>query len=183
MSEKNSDLRARAKARHAHFARRRRDPRYQRVIGRFKAAKLLITNDEVPEHREPITVSDTLWAGEVEPRLIELLPAAILKKPSLFVDIESLPHDLASVVGAIRRHETPPPLRGIPGENLLHWVPRIGHRGKIPSRLKSFRFTAEDLALLAELSRELDLSETETLRQALRKLAHASDVNTASDRE
>jgi hypothetical protein len=145
------------------------------VLGRFKAARLLITNDDIPEHRDAITVADTLWAGEIEPRLIELLPAAILKKPSLFVDVKSLPQDVSDVVRAIRRNETPPPLRGIPGEDLLRWVPRIGHRGKEPSRLKSFRLTREDQRLLSELSEALDLTETETLRQALRALARLGE--------
>jgi hypothetical protein len=132
---------------------------------------LLITNDDIPEYRQPITVSDTLWAGEIEPRLIELLPAAIVKKPSLFVDVKSLPRDVSEVVRALRCNETPPPLRGISGADLLRWVPRIGHRGKRPSRLKSFRLTAHDLALLAELSEQLGVSQTETLRLGLRTLA------------
>jgi hypothetical protein len=167
------DLQARARGRYARIARRRRDPRYHRVLGRFKAAKLLFTNDDIPEWRQPISVSDTLWAGEVEPRLIELLPAVIVKKPSLFVDVKSLPRDVDEVVRAIRRNEMPPPLRGIPGADLMRWVPRVGHRGKRPSQLKSFRFMPEDLALLSELSQKLGLSETETVRQGLRRLARA----------
>jgi hypothetical protein len=50
-------------------------------------------------------------------------------------------------------------------------VTRVGHRGKKPSRLKCFRFTNEDLKLLDELRQSRGLSETETIRQALRTLA------------
>lgn len=48
-------------------------------------------------------VDDVLWAGELEPRLLELLPAMIVKRPSLFEDISKLPEDLGATVEALRR--------------------------------------------------------------------------------
>jgi hypothetical protein len=167
----STDLQARARRRYAQVARKRRDPRYRRVLGRLKAARLLITNEDVPEHRDPITVGDALWAGAVEPRILELLPALIVKKPSLFSEVTSLPADVGEVVRAIRRGEVPPALRGVDGAALMRWVPRIGHRGKRPSRAKTLRLTPEDDALLRELSHELGLSESDTVRHGLRALA------------
>ena len=102
---------------------------------------------------------------------MELLPALIVKKPSLFETPADLPKDLADAVGRLRRNETPATFRGIPGPDLAKWLPLVGHRGKRPSRLKCFRFTNEDLELLDELSRDRDLSETDTIRLALRSLA------------
>ena len=169
-------LRARAKRLQTRIARGRRDPRYRCVIGRLKAARLLATNYEVPDFRGRITVADALWAGELEPRVLELLPALVVKKPSLFVDPTNLPEDLANAVRSLRRNQAPEAFRGIPGSDILKWLPRVGHRGKTPSRLKCFRLTAEDLSLLEELSRERGLSETDTVRQGLRALARSTDA-------
>jgi hypothetical protein len=167
-------LRSRAKRRLAEVTRRRGDPRYRRILGRFKSAGLLTTNFDVPENRKPIAIGDALWAGDLEPRILELLPALIVKKPSLFVDTADLPKDLAAAVQALRRNETPDTFRGIPGRDVAKWLPRVGHQGKRPTRLKCFRFTVEDLVLLRVLSREHGLSETETIRHALRSLARES---------
>ena len=164
-------LRVRAKRRYAQIERARRDPRFLRVMGRFKAARLLSTNYDVPDHREPITIEDALWAGEFEPRILEILPAAMIKKPSLFVLPPKLPRDLSDAIRQLRRSETPGTFRGIPGPDVAKWLPRVGHRGKTPSRLKSFRFTEEDRKLLEDLARDRGRSETDTIRHALRALA------------
>ena len=169
-------LRARAKRRYARVERERQDPRYRRVVGRFKTAGLLDTNFEVPDNRNPVAVDDALWAGRLEPRVLELLPALIVKKPSLFAAPTELPKDLSAAVRKLRRNEMPDTFRGIPGPDLMKWLPRVGHRGKRPSRLKCFRFTEEDLRLLEELSRSRGLSETDTVRHALRALARVGDA-------
>jgi len=163
----------RAQARHAKIQRLRRDPRYRRVLGRFVAAGLLATNDQALPHRSAIRVADALWAGEIEPRILELLPALLLKKPSLFVDRTELPDDLAQVVRSLRRAEVPSDFRGIPGADLARWLPRLGRSGTVPSRLRCFRFSAEESRLLSQLSRELKTTEVAVLRRALRELGAA----------
>ncbi len=166
-------LQARAKRSYARIQRLRRDPRYARVLGKFKAAALLET-DQVEANSDRITISDALWAGQLEPRILELLPALVIKKPSLFEDVSALPDDLSAAVRSLRRAEVPAPFRGIPGADLQRWLPRVGHRNKLPSRLKSFRFRPDELALLQRLSQHLGLSETDTLRRALYDLAKAT---------
>lgn len=93
-----------------------------------------------------------------------------MKKPALFLQPASVPADLAEVLKDLRRQRKPRNFRGISGENVARWVPRIGHKGKHPSRLKSFRFTAEDQRLLRALSEKLEVSETEVVRRGLRAL-------------
>ena len=141
------------------------------MIGRLKAAGVLVTNEPIAEYRLPITVADTLWTAAIEPRVMELLPALLLKKPSLFEDPRGLPPDVAAVTAALRRNETPPPLRGIEPAALEKWVPLIGRPGKRPSRLKSFRMTPEDLLVLDEVCEQLGVTETDAVRQGLRALA------------
>ena len=164
-------LKERARRRHASNVRRRRDPRYVRVLGRFVAAGLLSTSEAVPQHTEPISVAEALWAGELEPRILELLPALLVKTPAFFSDATALPEDLAYVVQVLRKSQDPQDFRGIPGRDVARWVPRIGRKNKLPSRLKSFRFTSDDTRLLARLSQELDTTETDVLRRGMRELA------------
>jgi len=175
MTDEMTTLRARAKRRYTEIARARQDPRYRQVIGRLRTARLLETNFDVPAHREPIAVDDALWAGKFEPRILELLPALIVKKPSLFAATTELPKDLSDTVRKLRRNEMPDEFRGIPGPDLAKWLPRVGHRGKKPRRLKCFRFNEEDIKVLEELSRSRNLSETDTIRHALRALARVDD--------
>jgi hypothetical protein len=168
------ELRARARKRLRTIQRLEATPRFRDVIGRYVAAGLLTTNYAVETNRKPMRIADVLWAGELEPRLIELLPALIVKRPSLFVDIRKLPKDLETVVEALRRNEVPPDFRGRPGKGLYQWLPRVGHKGKVPSRLKAFRFSAEDSKLLEDLQQRLGLSQMDVLRRALRELDKAT---------
>jgi len=164
-------LQLRAKRRYVAIARARRDPRYRRVIGRYVAAGLLTTTLDVAPYRPPIEIDDVLWAGGVEPRILELLPALIVKRPGLFVDVAKLPDDLAAAVRALRMNQEPGEFRGIPGATLLRWLPSVGHRGKLPSRLKSFRLQPDDVALLERLSKALGITQTNVVRRGLRQLA------------
>jgi hypothetical protein len=159
-----SRLQSRAKRRLAVLERRRRDPRYIRVMGRFVREGLLFTNRDVPENERPVGVEDVLFAGELEPRLLELLPALIVKRPAMFRGLKALPPDLADTVRSLRRDAEPPDFRGIPGRDIHGWLRRVG-------RKEAFRLRPEDQRLLSELSEKLDLSETDVIRRGLRALA------------
>ena len=94
MDNRAAELAERAKVRFAIIERRRRTPRYRRVLGRFVGAGLLSTNEQVIPHRAAIELADALWAGEFEPRIFELLPALLIEKPSSFKKRAALPGDL-----------------------------------------------------------------------------------------
>ena len=164
------DLRLRAKRRLRSLERQTEDPRFVRVMGRFVRDGLLVVNHDVSEHAEPLRVEEVLWAGRVEPRLLELLPALIVKRPSMFVGVAALPADLAQAVEALKRDREPQEFRGIAGKDIHRWLRRVGQKGKAPSRLKSFRFTPDDQRLLQHLVEALGLSETEIVRRGLRAL-------------
>ena len=166
---KREELVAAAKKRARRDARARRDPRYLRAMGVFIHAGLLATNADISTVRGPVALKDVLWAGAVEPRLLELLPAVLVKRPAL-VAAGELPEDLERVVHSLRHNEIPEAFRGIPGKKLAAWVPRVGHRGKLPTLLKSFRFHPDDVALLRRLAAAKGTSETEVVRSALRAL-------------
>jgi len=164
------DIQRRAVRRLRAIQRRRSDTRYLQVLGRLVAEGLLTTNEAIAPHREPISVADALWTGQVEPRVLELLPALLVKQPSTFVDPRALPDDLERAVRRLRRNLVPKPFRGIAGEKLYRWLPEVGRSRKMPSRLKSFRLQDADLKILKALSVELGVSETEIVRRGLRAL-------------
>jgi hypothetical protein len=174
-----NELQRRAKRRMAQLDRRRRDRRYRHVLGRLVGLGLLTTNEAVLKTRAPIDVADALWAGEVEPRITELLPALLVRRPALFVDTRALPDDLAQVLVALRRNAVPPDFRGVPGEKLHRWLSSVGRKSEPPSRLKAFRLQSSDLELLTKLRDELGISETAVLRRGLRALASATWLRAA----
>lgn len=169
-----TELQRRAKRRKVQLDRRRRDARYRRVLGRLVGLGLLTTNEAVPKTRAPIDVAEALWAAEVEPRIAELLPALLVRRPALFVDARALPVDLAEVVAALRRNEVPPSFRGVPGEKVLRWLGSVGRKPEPPSRLKAFRLQSSDLALLTRLRDELGITDTAVVRRGLRALANTT---------
>jgi hypothetical protein len=180
----NQDLdaiRRRARRRAALAATHRRDPRFRAVMGRLVALGLLDTNIEgIRPHRRRISVEDACWAGLVEPRIFELLPALVLKKPGIFRGGPDLPDDLREVVAAARRGECTASFRGVPASDYLRWIPRIGHRGKLPTLVKTFRLDRRDIELFGDLKRRLGLSsDVGVLRAALRAL----DASTRSSRD
>jgi hypothetical protein len=164
------ELQRRAQKRLMVLGRREKDPRFLRVLGRFVHDGLLIVNYDVAPYREPLLIEDVLQAGELEPRLLELLPALIVKRSAMFTETNDLPEDLGRVVGDLRRDRVPSDFRGLPGADIHRWLRRVGRKDKLPALLKSFRFKPEDLRLLDHLSKELGLSQTDVIRRGLRAL-------------
>jgi hypothetical protein len=181
MTRARDELRAAARKRYQELRRKQRDPRFKKVIGRFVAAKLLKTNIEgIRPYEKPVPLEDALWAGTVEPRILELLPAVLLKKPGLLRLPEDLPKDVIEVMHAIRHGKTAPSFRGVAPDQYLPWVTKVGRRGRSPSVLKSFRFKRDDVLRLARLRESLPArSDTEVIRMALELLEGrtASDVS------
>lgn len=164
---------AAAKRRHAQIRRHKDDPRYARVIGRLVRAGLL-SHQRIEASSRPISVADALWVGQWEPRVLELLPALLLKKPKFFAARDPLPDDLQAVLHGIRRNQPVADFRGVPAASYLRWVPRIGHRNKYPSRIKTYRFSREDSILLDALKQRYpDETEIAIIRRALRQLLGA----------
>lgn len=181
MTLARNELQAAARKRHQTLRRKQCDPRFKKVMGRFVAARLLTTNIEgIRPHDKPVPLEDALWAGTVEPRIMELLPAVLVKKPGLLRLPKDPPEDVAEVMHAIRHGKKAPSFRGVPPDQYLPWVTEVGRKGKSPSVLKSFRFRHEDVLRLARLRKSLPArSDTEVVRLALELLEGRaqSDVN------
>jgi len=176
MTRTRNELQAAARKRYQALRRKQRDPRFKKAMGRFVAADLLTTNiDGIRPHDKRVPLDDALWAGTVEPRIMELLPAVLVKKPALLRLPKDLPEDVAAVMHAIRHGKAAPGFRGVPPERYLPWVTEVGRKGKSPSVLKSFRFKHEDVLRLSRLRKNLPArSDTEVIRMALELLESSS---------
>ena len=119
-------------------------------MGKFVAAKLLEHN-KVTAYRGPIDLEDVLWVGNIEPRVLELLPAILLRRPRLIRVTGEIPVDLRSVVGALKKGMATQNFRGVDAEQYVPWVKLIGRKQSPPSVLKTFRFQHADIEKLKSL--------------------------------
>ena len=98
------------------------DPTGDRVLGFFCAKRLLLSN--VPPHwdGQPLTVSDVIKVGrEIEPRVLAVLPAAIILYPESFRG--EMPADLAAVLDHIKRGVLHgPEFGGVKYEEMKRWA-------------------------------------------------------------
>ena len=117
-----------------------------------------------------LKLDDALWAGEtIEPRILELIPAIMLKKP-IFFKYKTIPDDLKKILLDIKKNKATDEFRGIPVKKYIEWIEHIGHKNKSTSLLKTFRFSKNDVILLNKLKSKLNLSEIDILRLGLQKL-------------
>lgn len=118
----------------------RKDLRFRKAIALLKGKGLLDTN--LPIRATPrmrMEIKDALWAGRnVEPRILEVLPAALLHYRKNFLGTEKLPEDLDKVLKAIRNNDANgPAFEGVPFEKMKHWAnTRLKDKRTKPSKEK-----------------------------------------------
>lgn len=160
-------IRKRAKRKIAEIERKKKDPRYEAVLGRLVKEGLLVAKNLRPNRLRP-TLEDALWVGEIEPRVLELLPAILARRPRLFLQARPLPEDLRAVVGALKRGKAEQEFRGIPAAKYAAWEEFVRLKGPTKCAVaKIYRWQEEDLAALEKLKNEWQVCETEALRKAL----------------
>jgi hypothetical protein len=77
-------------------------PYFRAVIATLVRAKLFITTRKLGDVQAQTTIQDLLRAGEIEPRVIEVLPALILKHPDLVDMRGEIPDDLKAILNGAR---------------------------------------------------------------------------------
>lgn len=165
-------LKARARTKLRAQKKRRQDPRFVRTMGKLIHMGLLTSNDPLlTPYPGKIRLEDALWAGELEPRILELIPALVLKKPSTFRSAMGMPEDLLQVVRDVRNDIACTAFRGMQPQSYLRWVPHIGRKDRYPSVMKSYRWQKEDLMLLRSLEKAIGAdSQVDLIRHSLRAL-------------
>lgn len=104
---------------------KRKDLRFIKTIALLKAKGLIDTNLPIRAATGiRLQIKDAIWAGRnVEPRILEVLPAAILHYRGSFYGKDHLPRDLDMVLKAIQNNAAHgPTFEGIPFEKMKHWA-------------------------------------------------------------
>lgn len=107
--------------------RNRKDMRFTKTISLLKAKGLLDTNLPIRAATGiKLQITDAIWAGKyVDPRILEVLPAAVLHYPRNFLGMKQLPDGLSRVLKAIRSGASRgPEFEGIPFVKMKHWANR-----------------------------------------------------------
>jgi hypothetical protein len=153
----------------------RQDLRFLDTMGLLVAKGLLKTNMPLalrPNKR--LRVDDAIWAGQnVEPRILEVLPAAVLRLGRHF-DLDPRKHaDLARTVAQLRtRQDRGEEFQGIPYTKLKVWaeIPLPDRRVKTAAEkkvTKTFRLHPQAVARLQEMAREERTTETAILESLI----------------
>ena len=141
--------------------------RARKVLGFFVAKGLLILPDVAPGGTVKLNISDVLWVAEnIEPRVLSVLPAAIIHFPRSFLDPEKIPHKLKAVIAAIKSGaEDGPDLPGFPFTEFRRWAyftlkdKRSRPLGEQKVR-KTYRFKPDVVKTLEQRARMENISET-----------------------
>ncbi len=152
--------------------RNRRDPRYLQAMGFLVAKGFLKTNQPIPRlPNKRICLVDAIWAGKnVEPRILEVLPAAVLRLPNHF-DLDPAAHpELFAAIEKLKKQEQGESLWGVPYEKYKFWT----HLSLPDKRIKAitekkitktFRLSPAFISMLRDRSKQLKCSETEVLER------------------
>lgn len=156
----------------------RNDPRFVRVIEVLRAYGLLVGPDEAPPRSslKKISFDEIYFAGELEARVFEVLPALLIRHPSVIADPWAAPTDLKEILKEIREGKAQSSFRGIPAKNYLKWVEEF-KRANSRDRLirMNFRFSQEDKSRMDRLRKKLKVDSTaEIIRRALVNLENAT---------
>lgn len=103
----------------------RKDIRFRKTMAFLKGKGLLDTNLPIaPAPGLRLNLRDAIWAGKhVEPRILEVLPAAMIHYRNNFLGFDRLPIDLDDVLKAIRKNKkNGPDYEGVPFEKMKHWA-------------------------------------------------------------
>lgn len=140
--------------------------RYQRVLGKLKRAKLLEAPG-VPEYGGPVELDDVLWAGKIEPRILEVLPSLMMTRPK-YLRAYKTPEDLKAVIQQIRAGKATDAFRGVSPRDYCKWLPE---KALGSSKLKTIRMRPGEIQLIQHLKSRLGVrSDAEVIRKGLELL-------------
>jgi hypothetical protein len=151
--------------------RNRTDHRFLDTMGFLVAKGLLRTNMPIALYpNKRLRIDDAIWAGQnVEPRILEVLPAAVLRLGRHF-DLDADKHaDLARTVAQLRaREKHGEAFQGVPYAKLKVWaeLPLPDRRVKPGTEKKvarTFRFHPQTIERLQEMAKEKRTTETAIL--------------------
>ena len=154
----------------------RADKRYHKVLGFFVAKKLLVATNINPQPSIKLDIRDVLWVAEnIEPRVLEVLPAAILHFPKTFLHLDQLPKELSDTIESIKKGKKDgQDFQGIAYSKMLHWAKKQLEDGRVKpigkkKITKTYRFSPKVAESLKALSKKQGKSETSILEDLIRR--------------
>ncbi len=156
---KNAEFLNKIKAKAEQNTQHRKDPRFKKTMAFLKGKGLLNTNLPIAgKTGMKLEIKDAIWAGlNVEPRIIEVLPTAVLHYQKSFRDFEQMPENLRVVIKALRAGEhAGPEFEGVAFEKLKVWAyTQLKDKRTKPlnekKHLKAFKLTRTLIEKLEEL--------------------------------
>jgi len=137
--------------------------RYLRVVGKLKRAKLIDVPD-VPDYGGPVELNDVLWAGKIEPRILEVLPTLMVTRPK-YLRAYKTPDDLKAIMQQIRAGKPTDTFRGVPPKDYCKWLPE---RAMGSSVLKTIRMRPDEIQVIRNLKSKLGFrSDADVIRRGL----------------
>jgi hypothetical protein len=156
--------------------KRRRDPRFLKIIGFLMAKGFLYCNEKIPLYpNEHINLRDAVWAGRlVEPRILEVLPAAYARFTNHFSGDANIIQTIEQVIKGIKQpNDHTIEFYGIPLEKIKPWFfirLKDGRSKPLDKRKvsKTYRFKPETIDALKNLKDQTGKTETEIIEDLIR---------------
>lgn len=121
-----------------------------------------------------LDVADVLWvADQIEPRVLEVLPAALIHFPKTFIRVENLPEELKQIVRAMKKGESSSSnFDGIAYKEMKRWadLQLVDRRTKPLSKKRqsrNYRFMPETLERLKKIAKNLGKTETTVIEELI----------------
>jgi hypothetical protein len=153
-------------------------------VGLLSGLGFLIAPGVRPLPKSKVDLNEAIAIGKaVEPRILEVLPAAVLSFPRSFLHAENVPPEFRTVLVALRTGRNGPTFEGIPFKKFLDAANRpiknkkrkILAERRIP---KSFRFSPAILNILIERSQRKGIDQTAYLEMLIAKDAAKENEQT-----
>lgn len=146
----------------------------RKIFGFFVGKGLLGKEGVEPMPTAKLDINDVIRAGlEVEPRILEVLPAAMLRFPRSFLNWDEMPEKLATVLDCIKKNKNDgPDLAGLPYKDLKRWANfELPDKRTIPVKEKKipsyFRLRPAAIAALKKRASRERISEAEVIERLL----------------
>lgn len=154
--------------------KKRLDPRYNRVMAFFiKKGFLKANNAFGKNYVGKLRLEDTLWVGaHLEPRVLEVLPAAVARFPKAFIfDVQNI--ELENIVKDLRnKNETGGNFMNIPYRKIQPWMnlelnDKRTRAAKDKKITKTIRLSPWAIDKMTQKRREAGLSEAAFLEKLI----------------
>src|SRR5262245_42288362 len=120
MEDKFSRIKARARALSEEARAVRSSGAYTKVVGLLSGLGFLVAPDVRPLPTSKVDLSEAIAIGKaVEPRILEVLPAAVVSFPRSFLHFDRCPEGFKELVRALKARREGPGYEGIAFEKFL----------------------------------------------------------------